>query len=61
MADLFDGRDMAGIKASVLAEEQDKGLTDRPVTKMQKVTAIVVIIFLIAILVGIYAVAFSLH
>lgn len=61
MADLFDGRDMAGIKASILAEEQDKRMTDKPITKIQKVGAIIAIVFIIVILVGIYAIAFALH
>ncbi|MCM1497825.1 MAG: hypothetical protein NC124_05105 [Clostridium sp.] len=61
MADLFDGRDMAAIKASVLADAQDREAVDRPITKVQRTTAIVAIIVAIAILVGIYVIAFALH
>lgn len=61
MADLFDGRDMAGIKASILANEQEKGISDKTVTRRQQILAIIAIIFVIAVLVGIYVVAFALH
>ena len=61
MADLFDGRDMASIKASILANEQEKGISDKPVPRRQRILAIIAIVFVIAVLVGIYVVAFALH
>ncbi len=61
MADLFDGRDMASIKASILANEQEKGISDKPVARRQRILAIIAIVFVIAVLVGIYVVAFALH
>ena len=61
MADLFDGRDMASIKASILANEQEKGISDKPVARRQRILAIIAIVFVTAVLVGIYVVAFALH
>lgn len=62
MADWFNERDMASVKASILADAQNKEIDAQPaVTKRQKILAIIAIIVLIALLVGIYGVAFMLH
>lgn len=36
MADWMNERDLASVKASILAHEQDKEINDRPVTKKTK-------------------------
>ncbi len=61
MADLFDGRDLAGLKAPILAKEQDKQTSDKPVTQKQRIIAGIAIILIVSVLIGIYVVAFALH
>ena len=60
MADLMDGRAAAGIKAKILADEQEKAC-GKPITMPGKVGAFIAMIVLTAVLIGIYTVPFLLN
>lgn len=60
MADLMDGRDIAGIKAKILADEQEKTY-DKPITQKNKVIAIIVMVVSATILIAIYTIPFLLN
>ncbi|MBD5484995.1 MAG: hypothetical protein HDR18_05650 [Lachnospiraceae bacterium] len=60
MADLMDGRATAGIKAKILADEQEKAC-DKPITIPGKTGAFIAMIVLAAVLIGIYTVPFLLN
>lgn len=60
LADLMDGRAAAGIKAKILADEQEK-LCGKPITMPGKIGAFIAMIVLAAVLIGIYTVPFLLN
>lgn len=60
MADLMDGRDMAGIKAKILTDEQTK-LYEKPITPQKKIIAYIVMILSAVTLVAIYTIPFLLN
>lgn len=60
MSDLMDGRSVAGIKASILANAQENA-PGRPITAAGKIGAVIAMIALAAMLIGIYTVPFLLN
>lgn len=60
MADLMDGRAAAGIKAKILADEQER-TCGKPITMPGKIGAFIAMIALTVVLIGIYVVPFLLN
>lgn len=60
MADLMDGRDLAGLKAKILSDEQEKTY-DKPITAKSRIIAIVAMILSAAVLLSIYTIPFLLN
>lgn len=60
MSDLMDGRAVAGIKAKILADAQDNA-PSQPFTATGKISAVIAMIILAAVLIGIYTVPFLLN